>query len=321
MTNSAVGRLERVPLRDVWPHEAHALTPWLLANADVLADVLGMDLELSAAEHPVGQFSLDLVGVVRGTDEVVIVENQLEPSDHTHLGQILTYAGGTDASHIVWVAPRFRDEHRAALEWLNARTDTQTRFFAVQIDAVRIGTSLPAPLMELVVRPNDWEKTVKASTAPARTRKWARLDVLDALTEADGALLAESVESMLDGHLALGPAASLYWGEGASPSVTAVYQGANVRVQPWTIWIRGGRAAVSINYEYMAKEGGPSSDALERVVAALAVLPGVAQASQGVADAGWKKRPAVALAPLLSFPTALLTWAATFEAFYRDISA
>lgn len=157
-----LGSLESVGLYEVWPHEAHSFTPWLLGNADVLGEVLGMDLVLSAAEHPVGGFALDLIGVDQASNEVVIVENQLTVSDHTHLGQILTYAGGTDPVNVVWVARRFRDEHRAALDWLNARTDENTRFFAVEVTVVRIGTSPPAPLLRLVVQPNDWGKQVKA---------------------------------------------------------------------------------------------------------------------------------------------------------------
>jgi len=157
-----LGRLIDVPVRDVWPHEARDFTPWLLANADVLSDVLHMDLELREAEHPVGDFSLDLVGVDTATGDRVIVENQLERSDHLHLGQILTYAGGTDPVNIVWVAPDFRDEHRAAIDWLNSRTDAQTRFFAVVVSVVRIGASSPAPLLRLVAEPNDWGKSVRA---------------------------------------------------------------------------------------------------------------------------------------------------------------
>jgi hypothetical protein len=160
-----LGKLAPVALRAVWPHEAQDFTPWLLANDDVLGEVLHMDLELRAAEHPVGEFFLDLVGVDTATGDRVIVENQLDISDHNHLGQILTYAGGTDPVNIVWVAPRFRDEHRAALDWLNNRTDEDTRFFAVEVSVVRIADSLPAPLLRLVVAPNDWGKSVKAAAA------------------------------------------------------------------------------------------------------------------------------------------------------------
>ena len=167
MTDSSLpmlGRLVPVPPRDVWPHEAHNFTPWLLNNVDVLSDVLGMDLALDVAEHPVGGFSLDLMGRDETTGEVVIVENQLEVSDHGHLGQILTYAAGTDPTTIVWVAASFRPEHRAAIDWLNARTDEDTRFFAVELGVVRIGSSEPAPSFRLVAQPNDWEKTVRTAT-------------------------------------------------------------------------------------------------------------------------------------------------------------
>lgn len=163
---TGLGRLDQVDPRAVWPHEAHDFTPWLLDNADRLGEALGMDLALHQAEHPVGGFSLDLLGVDEATGETVIVENQLGQSDHSHLGQILTYAGGVDAVNVVWVALGFRDEHRAALEWLNARTSERTRFFAVQVSVVRIGDSAPAPLLEAVVKPNDWGKAVgSASTA------------------------------------------------------------------------------------------------------------------------------------------------------------
>jgi hypothetical protein len=165
--------------RDVWKHEAHDFTPWLLANADVLSDLLGMDLDLDVAEHPVGTFNLDLMGRDTATGQVVIVENQLEESDHTHLGQLLTYAAGTDPTTIVWIAPSFRPEHRAALDWLNSRTDEATRFFGVQIGVVRIGSSEPAPLFRLIAQPNDWEKTVRSRLDPdgprndAYRRFWA----------------------------------------------------------------------------------------------------------------------------------------------------
>ncbi|SFC85773.1 protein of unknown function [Nocardioides terrae] len=162
-----LGRLEVVRPRDVWPHEALDFTPWLLANVDVLSDLLGMDLVLERAEHPVGDFSLDLIGYDQSTNDVVIVENQLEISDHTHLGQILTYAAGTAPTTIVWIATGFRPEHRAAIDWLNERTDDHTRFFGVQIEVVRIGASEPAPAFRLVAQPNDWEKTVRKTTAAA----------------------------------------------------------------------------------------------------------------------------------------------------------
>ena len=162
-----LGRVEAVLPREIWPHEALNFTPWLLDNVDVLSDLLGMDLILERAEHPVGGFSLDLLGRDQSTGQVVIVENQLEMSDHTHLGQILTYAAGTNPTTIVWIATGFRSEHRAAIDWLNERTDENTRFFGVEIQVVRIGGSLPAPAFKLIAQPNDWGKQVKASTLPS----------------------------------------------------------------------------------------------------------------------------------------------------------
>jgi Domain of unknown function (DUF4268) len=164
-----LGRLTVVPAREVWPHEAHDFTPWLLANVDVLSDLLGMDLVLDVAEHPVGGFSLDLLGRDEASGRTVIVENQLEASDHTHLGQILTYAAGTNPSTIVWVTSGFRPEHRAAIDWLNEHTDEDTRLFGVEIEVVRIGDSAPAPAFKLVAQPNDWEKQVKSATTSAAT--------------------------------------------------------------------------------------------------------------------------------------------------------
>ncbi|OBI14923.1 hypothetical protein A5712_29815 [Mycobacterium sp. E2327] len=164
MTTPNLGRLRAVTPREVWPHEAHSFTPWLLANVDVLNDLLGMELELQEAEHPVGGFSLDLLGRDLSDESVVIVENQLELSDHMHLGQILTYAAGTDPRTIVWISAGFRPEHRAALDWLNEHTDPDTRFFGIEIAVVQIGESIPAPNFKLVAQPNDWEKQVKAAT-------------------------------------------------------------------------------------------------------------------------------------------------------------
>lgn len=160
-----LSRVIPVAAREVWAHEAHHFTQWLLQNADVLSDILGMDLELTEAERRVGNFALDLIGTDLQSGTTVIIENQLETTDHSHLGQLLTYAGGTDPSTIVWCAPKFRDEHRAALDWLNENTEEGVRFFGVEIAAVRIEDSLPAPMFRLVVQPNDWTKRVHTETA------------------------------------------------------------------------------------------------------------------------------------------------------------
>ncbi len=162
-----LSRVVPIAAREVWAHEAHHFTQWLLQNADVLSDVLGMDLELTEAERRVGNFALDLIGTDLQSGTTVIIENQLETSDHGHLGQLLTYAGGTDPSTIVWCAPKFRDEHRAALDWLNEHTEEGIRFFGIEIAAVRIEDSPPAPMFRLVAQPNDWTKRVHTETAAA----------------------------------------------------------------------------------------------------------------------------------------------------------
>lgn len=158
-----LGRLQHLDPRTVWPHEAHDFTPWLLESADVLAEALGIDIELTAAEHPVGGFALDLVGRDLTNNCVLIVENQLTATDHGHLGQLLTYAAGTDARTVVWLAPSFREEHRQALDFLNELGGEATRFFGVEITVVRIGDSEPAPLFKLRAQPNDWHSQVAAA--------------------------------------------------------------------------------------------------------------------------------------------------------------
>ncbi|HEX2039920.1 MAG TPA: DUF4268 domain-containing protein [Acidimicrobiales bacterium] len=164
-----LGRLEHVPARDVWGNEAYDFTPWLLGNAERLGEALGIDIELQVAEHPVGGFSLDLIGRDLADEGALIIENQLGGTDHGHLGQLLTYAAGTGAKTIIWLATAFREEHRQALDWLNEQTAEDVRFFGVQLRVVRIGNSLPAPLFEVVAKPNDWQKQVRSTARGAGT--------------------------------------------------------------------------------------------------------------------------------------------------------
>jgi hypothetical protein len=168
-----LGRLERVDPRDVWEREARDFTPWLLANPDRLSEALGIELELEAAEHPVGGFSLDLIGRDITNDAILIVEDQLEGTDHSHLGQVLTYAAGTGAATIVWIAREFRPEHRQALDWLNENTGEAVHFFGIELQVVKIGASIGAPLLNVVAQPNDWQKQVRTATAGSVTGKGA----------------------------------------------------------------------------------------------------------------------------------------------------
>ena len=164
-----LGRLEPVDVRTVWENEARDFTPWLLDHDDHLAEALGIDLEIEQSEHPVGNFSLDLIGRDLTNNAVLIVENQLGGTDHNHLGQILTYAAGADASSIVWIATSFREEHRQAIDWLNENTQEGVHFFGIELQVLRIGESPPAPLFKLVAQPNDWQKQVRSATRSERT--------------------------------------------------------------------------------------------------------------------------------------------------------
>ena len=165
-----LGKLERIPLRKAWALEAGEFTPWLAQpdNLNLLAEALGLDeLEPVGTEHPVGDFKVDILCTDNGGK--VIIENQLEKTNHTHLGQILTYAAGVGARKVIWVAESFRTEHVAALEFLNQHTTDELDFFAVEIELWRIGDSPMAPSFNVVVKPNDWAKTGQQNAKAAAT--------------------------------------------------------------------------------------------------------------------------------------------------------
>lgn len=162
MNRDTLGRLTRVELRDIWTSEATAFTPWLAReeNLAVLAETLGIDLELEAQEKEVGPFRADILCKDIGSNAWVLIENQLERTDHSHLGQLLTYASGLEAVTIVWIAARFTEEHRSTLDWLNKITDESFRFFGLEVELWRIGDSPAAPKFNIVSKPNDWSRSV-----------------------------------------------------------------------------------------------------------------------------------------------------------------
>ncbi len=175
-----LGRLRRVATpRDVWVSESGDFTPWLAENIDVLADALGMALTVTGTEVLVGEFRLD-IRAEDGDGRVVVIENQLERTDHSHLGQCLLYASGLDASTVIWVAPQFRDDFRRAFDWLNERTDLGVNFFGVEVSVVQIGDGPRAPVFEVVSRPNDWQKTVKGAGAGSGGGSPTGISVLNA---------------------------------------------------------------------------------------------------------------------------------------------
>jgi Domain of unknown function (DUF4268) len=162
-----LGRLTRMDPREVWGSEAGQFTPWLAQedNLRLLGDTIGLELELEAQEQNVGPFRADLLCRDVATSAWVLIENQLERTDHTHLGQLITYAAGLKAVTIVWIANPFTEEHRAALDWLNEITDSRFNFFGLEIELWRIGDSPIAPKFNLVSKPNDWSKIIVERTA------------------------------------------------------------------------------------------------------------------------------------------------------------
>jgi hypothetical protein len=160
-----LSRITKVNPREVWRHEALDFTQWLAKeeNIAVLCDELEINLENIKPEAAAGRYNVDIVADDIDTKRKVIIENQLEPTDHKHLGQILTYASAYDASVIIWVVTDYTEEHRQAIDWFNRNISENISFFLVQIEVYKIGDSDPAPKFNIICEPNNWGKTVKSS--------------------------------------------------------------------------------------------------------------------------------------------------------------
>lgn len=159
-----LGNLERIEdLRLVWKNEAYDFTPWLAEedNMSILGDAVGIEISEMTTESSVGGFSADIVAKETGTDRIIVIENQLEDTNHDHLGKIITYSSGKDASIIIWVVKNARDEHKKAIEWLNNHMDENIDFFLVQVELWKIGESAPAPRFNVLEQPNNWAKEIK----------------------------------------------------------------------------------------------------------------------------------------------------------------
>jgi len=165
MANS-LAKIHQVDLREIWKHEALDFTNWLAEpeNLQLLSDEIGIEIVDPKTEQDVGSFSVDILAVEATSDKTIIIENQLETTNHGHLGQLLTYASGLEAHYIIWIFKEIREEHRRAIDWLNEITLEDFNFFGIKMELWKIGDSLPAPKFNVICSPNDWTKSVRIGT-------------------------------------------------------------------------------------------------------------------------------------------------------------
>ena len=168
MSDIKLGRLEKITdLRTIWKNEEYDFTPWLAKenNIKLLSDELGISIKVVKTEAPVGKYSLDILAIDENTNENIIIENQLEITNHDHLGKILVYGAGYDAKTIIWIVKDINEEHKQAIEWLNEHSDDSINLFLVKVELFRIGDSEIAPHFEIVSQPNDWTKVIRNNTS------------------------------------------------------------------------------------------------------------------------------------------------------------
>jgi Domain of unknown function (DUF4268) len=163
VTYMNLGKLQRLPLRRVWPHEASDFTTWLSQKECLksLGEAVDINLELETIEQSVGPYFADIICKDLSDNSLVLIENQLEFSDHKHLGQLLTYAAGIEAATVIWITSEFTEQHRAALDWLNRITDVSFKFFGIEIQLWQIDDSLPAPKFNVTCSPNLFTKSTR----------------------------------------------------------------------------------------------------------------------------------------------------------------
>ena len=159
-----LGKLKEINIRDVWAHEQHDFSKWLASDENIkeLGDTLNLSLSDVETEKFVGSYRCDIICKDELTGKSVLIENQLEQTNHDHLGKIITYASGLDASVIIWIVADARQEHASAIEWLNNNTTDDVAFFLIEIHAYTIGDSSPAPMFKIIEQPNDFIKTTKS---------------------------------------------------------------------------------------------------------------------------------------------------------------
>ena len=170
--NVGLGKLSKVDLRTTWRHEALDFTTWLSKeeNLSLLSDEIGVSIKLIQTEAPTGDFNVDILAQEENTGRKIIIENQLEETNHEHLGKLITYAAGHDASIVIWIVDDVRDEHKEAIDWLNENTESEINFFLIKMELWKIGDSQPAPKFHIISKPNDWKKIIKESTDQSLTQ-------------------------------------------------------------------------------------------------------------------------------------------------------
>ena len=159
-------KITKVDLREAWPNEQYDFTPWLAKeeNLNILSEILDLDLIYEDKEVGIGPYKADIICKDSHTEETVLIENQLEKTNHKHLGQISTYAAGIKAKTIIWIAEKFTDEHRAALDYQNSITNDGYNYFGIEVELLKIGESSLAPNFKIVCKPNDWSKSISNKT-------------------------------------------------------------------------------------------------------------------------------------------------------------
>ena len=159
-----LGKLKEIDIRKVWAHEQYDFSKWLASESNIqeLGEVLNLSLTNVETEKFVGNYRCDILCQDELTGKTVLIENQLEPTNHDHLGKIITYASGLDAAVVVWIVSEAREEHASAIEWLNKHTDEEVSFFLLEIHAYTIGDSMPAPQFKIIEQPNDFAKMAKS---------------------------------------------------------------------------------------------------------------------------------------------------------------
>lgn len=176
-----IGKIDKVPLREVWKKEAKDFTSWLFDNIEILGEELDIDLTAVEKEKKVGPFSADIIAE-DGTGQKVLIENQLEKTDHDHLGKILTYVSNLDVKAAIWISSEPRQEHERTIEWLN-ESGLDVNFYLVQIEVYRIGESEPAPKFSIIAGPSEESKIIGEEKKELSERHKKRLEFWKSLLE------------------------------------------------------------------------------------------------------------------------------------------